>query len=306
MSDVTDFPGPLLDKVQNQAIQVHATTTAAQLAIQHNGTLVAAETALDFEDASGIVFTVADDAVNTRVKVTPVTAAGGDATGPLSALAVGAKKILATMLGSGVAAAGTVATADGAGGVTYAAAGTKTYRVSTPVVVNTTVAATALINQTLAANDLGSTRVLRLSCGGDWKQNSGATPDLPRFQLSLGGTVLLDTGSPGVAIPNAATRYGWWIEARIAEANATNVQSVRITGTVSCGAVAGAGATAFTTGEGVYRALLNSTGSMGEFTGWNSATKDGTGTLALVLNVINASASATYETVMKDALIVIE
>lgn len=201
---------------------------------------------------------------------------------------------------------GQVLTATGASSVAFAS-GSTTYRKSTSKTVNTTIAATDLFNAefTLAANDLSTTRVARISAHGDYKNNSGGAADVPRFQLVLGGTTILDTNVPGVATPNVATRYGWWIEATIAETGATNTQSVSIRGQVTHGAVPGAGSAVFTTGEGTYQCPVAAIG-LASFAGWNSGAKDGTGALTLVLNVINGSANANYETVLKDALVVIE
>lgn len=47
------------------------TSTATQLNVQHNDSLVAAEGTIDFEDAGANAWTIADDAANTRVKITP-------------------------------------------------------------------------------------------------------------------------------------------------------------------------------------------------------------------------------------------
>jgi hypothetical protein len=186
--------------------------------------------------------------------------------------------------------------------------GPVTYRKTTPKIVNTTVAATDLLNGeiTLAANDLGTNKVLKLAAHGDWKQNSGGNADPPRFQLLLGGTVLLDTGVPtGMAITTTATRFGWWIDATIAEVNgATNQQSVSIRGHVSHGVYNVMAWSAFATGEGSYGVAGTGAGPfMSHLVGWNAGAKDGTTALALALNVINASASANYETALKDALV---
>lgn len=55
-----------------QSTNTTGTTLAgASSTVQHNGSLVAAEPNIDFEDGTGVVFTVADDGPNRRVKVTP-------------------------------------------------------------------------------------------------------------------------------------------------------------------------------------------------------------------------------------------
>jgi hypothetical protein len=52
-------------------------STLSQLGFQHNDVAVANETAIDFEDATGLTWTITDDPGNTRVKVTPVLSADG-------------------------------------------------------------------------------------------------------------------------------------------------------------------------------------------------------------------------------------
>jgi hypothetical protein len=183
---------------------------------------------------------------------------------------------------------------------------------TTAKVVNTTNAPVDLLNNEiiLPAGALGTARALRLSAHGDWKQNSGGPNDVPRFQLALGGTILLDTGAPfGVQLPNVATRYGWWIDAVIAEVNgATNQQSCSLKGHVTHGLIAQVAGIVFAVGEGTYTCWPSGTvpGAYAAFEGWNAGAKDATAALALALNVVNPSAAAGYEVVLKDAQIVIE
>lgn len=73
MTDTTDTSIALLRLVQNQAVKVTAATQQL-IAVQHNGTTVASESTVDFEDGTNTTFTVVDDPANSRVKVTPVTA----------------------------------------------------------------------------------------------------------------------------------------------------------------------------------------------------------------------------------------
>lgn len=72
-----DLTGSVAGTSVDYALYGSNTTTNAQVItnatinVQHNEVLVAAEGTLDFVDAGAFVWGVADDAVNTRVKVTP-------------------------------------------------------------------------------------------------------------------------------------------------------------------------------------------------------------------------------------------
>lgn len=72
-----EFDGAVGGTAIDYAIYPSNTTTNAQVItqatinVQHNDLLVAAEPTLDFEDATGFAWTIADDGPNTRVKITP-------------------------------------------------------------------------------------------------------------------------------------------------------------------------------------------------------------------------------------------
>ncbi len=130
--------------------------------------------------------------------------------GPLQQWESGGQTIVPTYLGGSSSSQTTT--------VTPSPGGAASYRKATQKVVNTTISATDLLNGeiTIAASALGTTGEARLVAVGDWKQNSGGAQSVPRFQLVLGGTTIIDTGNAGTAV-DAATRYGWAISARIAE-----------------------------------------------------------------------------------------
>lgn len=184
--------------------------------------------------------------------------------------------------------------------------GANTYRKTTSKAVNTTVAATDLLNGeiTIAPNFMGVNGLLRLTAIGDWLQNSGGAVNGPRFQLVFGGTTIFDTN----AVANAATgasRGGWRIVVEIFNAGVTNVQNCffLLNGESGIGWTASARA-GFATGLGQF---LGGAGASGDNTmsaqGYNTAAIDTTASKALVLNVINGSASASYETRLTSALV---
>ena len=175
-----------------------------------------------------------------------------------------------------------------------------TYRKTTPKTVNTTVTETDLLNGeiTVGAGVLGTTSVLRLTAWGDWLQNSGGGLAWPRFKLKLGATTIIDTGAGPVQVTSSALRGGWKIVAEIMNLGATNSQWANIDGKIVSD---NSGGTAtFTTGEG----------------GWSggrrldlrcrprcSRVETPTVAQALVLSVINPSASASVETKLYGALV---
>ncbi len=189
----------------------------------------------------------------------------------------------------------TVVMADATGGVVAA-------HKSTAKVVNTTTTATDLLNAefTIGANALGSTKVARVSAHGDWKQNSGGTADVPRFQFYLGPTLIIDTGAPGAVMVNAALRYGWSILITIAATGATNSQWVTfdmsLTGSCTTQAFA-----LFTGGQGVYSISPSGNAVVAKAVAVSAAALNDTVDLTVVLNVVNASANANYEVALKDA-----
>lgn len=166
------------------------------------------------------------------------------------------------------------------------------YRKTTAKAVNTTVAATDLLNGeiTISAGLLATTGALRLTCIGDWLQNSGGAAAPPRFQLKLGATTLIDTGAGGNTSATA-TRMPWHLVIEIHNLTASS-QVISLEGTVMS-LTPTAGAAAFTTGEGQILTIAN---GLTYYSGVNTTAVDTTGALALVLNVINGSASASYET----------
>lgn len=190
-----------------------------------------------------------------------------------------------------------------------------TYRKITPRTVNTTVAATDLLNGeiTVGAGALPATGVMRITMFGDWLQNSGGLAAPPRFQLVLGGTTLIDTGAgPGAALNLSASRGAWEASALVAANNATNAQNISWKHSVWAsvtGSVSGTNGSVFTTGQGAYQGIAtranssNTDSFMCAAAGFNTGTKDMTAAQTLVVNVINGSASATYETRLFNALI---
>jgi hypothetical protein len=185
-----------------------------------------------------------------------------------------------------------------------------TYRKTTAKTVNTSTTATDLLNGeiTIPANKMGTTGVLRLTAGGDFVNNSGGAVVHPQFQLIFGGTTLIDTSRSGTTAAGA-TRGGWRIKAEIFNLGAANAQMTcfQILLATPQGTVAFPGAQ-FATGEG-YIVGINQAGSatntgllVGE--GVNTSTAvDTTADQTLVLNVINGSASASYETKLVGAFI---
>jgi hypothetical protein len=180
------------------------------------------------------------------------------------------------------------------------------YRKTTTKAVNTTTSATDLLNGeiTIGANVLGTSNLAFISAWGDWKQNSGGTAGPPQMQLLLGASTLIDTNSIGLTVPNAATREPWFVDALIMNSGATNTQIVKFNLRVYSSANPGNNlVAAFTTGTGVY--MGDNTTSLIEAAGVTTGAVDTTSGQALKLNVINASASANYETKLFGCLVVI-
>lgn len=193
---------------------------------------------------------------------------------------------------------------NGAGNWAAPATALTAYRKVTAKTVNTTVSETDLFNGeiTVAGNAIGATGVLRITAAGDWKQNSGGTAAFPRLKLKFGATTLFDTGAIGT-FPDAATRYGWVVEAEIANLTAST-QSAWFRVTAGGGDLAATSAV-LTTGTGVMGTSRGATGNLVWANGRNSGALDTTGALALVLSVINGSANANYETKLYNALAVV-
>lgn len=180
------------------------------------------------------------------------------------------------------------------------ASGAVTLRKNSPTAVNTTVTATDLLAGSITLPVLTATQVVRLTAVGDWLQNSGGTVAPPRFQLILGGTTLIDTGVVATET-SGATRMNWSIEAKIFNLGATNSQFVQFNSRLSMSTGASAGTAAFTSGTGI---LSNPTGTfVQEGDGEATSAVDTSVGKTLVLNVINGSASAAYETKLFGALV---
>lgn len=183
-------------------------------------------------------------------------------------------------------------------------AGSTTYRKSTSKTVNTLGTAADLLNGeiTLAAGVLGTTGVMRLTAIGDYLNNSGGTVTMPRIQLSLGGAVLLDTGTTAATIGTTATRGGWRLIAEIGNTGSASTQWASLVWEI----VTPNGSTAnnaFTTGEGFY-VTAPATGNLAKAVGTtNAGTVNTALASALVLNILNGSASATVETKLFGALV---
>lgn len=189
----------------------------------------------------------------------------------------------------------------------WAAAGATTYRKSTAKAVNTSTAATDLLNGeiTIGANVMGTTGRVRLTASGDLLQNSGGAAVVPRFQLIFGGTTLFDTGTAGsLTIANGATRGQWKLIAEIANLNAAGSQEAQFRLDLYNGGnvFAASNGAAFTTGQGRYGVLDIGVNFLALATGMTTSALDTTTAKALVLNTINGSASASYETKLYSAL----
>jgi hypothetical protein len=184
-------------------------------------------------------------------------------------------------------------------------AGVTFLRKTTPKAVNTTVAATDLLNGEFTVPILAATNVVRLTAWGDYVNTAAANQAPPRFQLVLGGTTILDTGNTGAGnIQSSATRLGWRIDALIANNGVTNAQYAYLN--LSGGALVGTGWSsggAWTTGEGVY-GIGTVTGAMGLIwaNGLGQSAVDTSVARLLALNVINGNAGATYETKLNGAV----
>jgi hypothetical protein len=178
-----------------------------------------------------------------------------------------------------------------------------TYRKATPKTVNTTVAATDLLNGeiTIGAGVMGTNKVVRLAAWGDCLNNSGGIIAMPRFQVQMGGVTIIDTGAGSATGWNAsATRADWTLEMLVQNAAAAS-QTVKLTLVINNYAANTAASVAFTTGTGGYLTIANA-GVLAS--GVNSGlTIDTTTSKLLALNIINPSANALCETKLFGALV---
>ncbi len=181
-----------------------------------------------------------------------------------------------------------------------------TYRKTTAKTVNTTTSETDLLNGdiTVAANVMGTTRVLRLTAWGDYLNNTGGSVASPRLKAKLGGTTLFDTGALATSSPSTASRNGWRVCVEIQNLGATNSQLGHFLWHLSVvGSGVAATQAAFTTGEGTI--VMGGSGSPTVITAeaFNTSAVDTTAGQALALSVINPSASASCETKLFGALV---
>lgn len=194
----------------------------------------------------------------------------------------------------------------GATALEWAAATAATvYKKTTAKAVNTTTSATDLLNAeiTVAAGVMGATGSLKFRAWGDWLQNSGGAAAAPRLQLVFGGTTIFDTGAPGSAT-NSATRHAWRMEATFLNITAST-QSCEWDSRMSM-LVTGAAGNNFTTGTG--RMITPSQLAIEDIlfgVAINTSSINTAIARTLVLNTINGSANAAYETKLLGAEIVI-
>lgn len=209
-------------------------------------------------------------------------------------------------LGVGANGQAIIADSTQALGMKWASAGALTYRKTTSKAVNTTTAATDLLNGeiTAAAGALGTTGLLRLKAWGDWLQNAGAAAAPPRLQLVFGGTTLFDTSTNAASANNGATR-GWWeIEAEILNTGSASAQVASMRALFGLSQAFAAFAAAFTTGDGQYNTVYDGGATLQALAAGVTASAVNTAVAsALLLNVINGSASASYETKLFGALV---
>lgn len=184
---------------------------------------------------------------------------------------------------------------------------TMNYRKVTSKTVNTTTAATDLLNSeiSVAAGVLGTTGGFRLTAWGDWLNNTGSTVAGPRMQILLGGTMLLDTNASPTAT-TSTNRAPWRLTVEVLNAGSASAQTVVCAlEALSSGGFSN-GATTFLTGEGLFSSLsdgLASTNIVARAIGINTTAVNTASACALVLNIINGSSSANYETKLLGAVI---
>lgn len=176
----------------------------------------------------------------------------------------------------------------------------QTLRKVTSKTVNTTVTATDLLNGEITLPALKVNNIVRLTAWGDWINNSGGAVVPMRFQVKLGTTTTVDTNVAGTSYTADATRRTWQLEYNFINLNSTSAQSNFLRAAIATGSQSvGASTAAFTTGNGTY----NSANNLNTADGGSSSTVDMSAAAALVLNVINGSSSASYETKLLGALV---
>lgn len=155
---------------------------------------------------------------------------------------------------------------------------------------------------TIDANAMSSGRTLRLVAKVVCANTLGSTIALPRFQLTLGGTTLLDTSQPAGGWGSGG-QSAWKIVAEITNLNATNSQysSLHVVGT---GGTFISTNNAFTTGVGQY-GTGGSGAYLAEALGVNGSAVDTTAACLLALNVRTqtAAASANVSAQLTDAYV---
>lgn len=170
------------------------------------------------------------------------------------------------------------------------------FRKTTAKAVNNTTTATDLLNGeiTIPAGTIGATGRLWFEASGDFLQNVGSAEPTMRFQFLLGGTTIFDT-NVGPNIGTGATRGGWHIIC-IVQNTATNAQVSYISHDIEAPGSFAAGQANFVTGTGM--GIVTGTAAPGLLVGngHNTTAIDTTASCALVLNVINGFANASYET----------
>lgn len=209
---------------------------------------------------------------------------------------------LITILAAG--SASQVFTSSGGTTIGWAAAPGAPYRKTTAKAVNTTVAATDLLNSeiTIAAGAMGTNGLLRLTAWGDWVNASGSTVASPRLQVVFGGTTLFDTSISGTNV-TGATRNGWKVVVEIFNLAAANAQMSHFDLRMMVNGASTQVQNTFTTGEGILTSIV-AAGQVIFGEGTNPSTAVDTSLAkALVLNVINGSANAAYETKLLGAVV---
>ena len=179
------------------------------------------------------------------------------------------------------------------------------YAKTTAKVVNTTVAATDLLNGeiTLAANTLIAGKRLVADLFGDFLNTVAASPP-PRIQVIVGGTTVLDTGAAGAVYFTTAGRFPWRLNIQAMALGAANSQLWWMQFFIHKDA-SGPSQTYWPTGTGLIAisqpATANSASGVNE--GVGTSTVDMTASRTFVVNVINGNAGANYETRLLGALV---